>query len=87
MKDIIIKNLNKNINLYVIPDKKFKTVYISYCFHRDLDEDYTYNALVPAILKRGSEGYENQKEIGIYLEEQYGALFDVGVQKRGEHRY
>ena len=86
MKDIIIKNLNKNINLYVIPDKKFKTVYISYCFHRDLDEDYTYNALVPAILKRGSEGYENQKEIGIYLEEQYGALFDVGVQKRGERQ-
>ena len=46
MKDII-KNLNKNINLYVIPDKKFKTVYISYCFHRDLDEDYTYKPWYP----------------------------------------
>lgn len=86
MKDIIVKNLDKNINLYVIPDKKFKTVYISYCFHRDLDDNYTYNALVPAILKRGCEGYEDQKKIGAYLEEQYGALFDVGVQKRGERQ-
>ncbi len=86
MKDIIVKSLDKNINLYVIPDKKFKTVYISYCFHRDLDDNYTYNALVPAILKRGCEGYEDQKKIGTYLEEQYGALFDVGVQKRGERQ-
>jgi predicted Zn-dependent peptidase len=86
LKDIIVKNLDKNINLYVIPDKKFKTVYISYCFHRDLDDNYTYNALVPAILKRGCEGYEDQKKIGTYLEEQYGALFDVGVQKRGERQ-
>jgi predicted Zn-dependent peptidase len=86
LKDIIVKSLDKNINLYVIPDKKFKTVYISYCFHRDLDDNYTYNALVPAILKRGCEGYEDQKKIGTYLEEQYGALFDVGVQKRGERQ-
>ncbi len=86
MTDIVKKELGKNINLYVIPDKKFKTVYISYCFHRDLDENYTYNALVPAVLKRGCEGYENQKEIGAYLEEQYGALFDAGVQKKGERQ-
>ncbi|HZJ57163.1 MAG TPA: pitrilysin family protein [Clostridia bacterium] len=86
LKDIVIENLDKNTNLYVIPDKKFKTIYISYCFHRDLDENYTYNALVPAVLKRGCEGYENQKEIGKHLEEQYGALFDVGVQKRGERQ-
>lgn len=86
MSDIVTKELGKNINLHVIPDKKFKTVYISYCFHKDLDDDYTYNALIPAVLKRGCEGYENQKEIGAYLEEQYGALFDVGVQKRGERQ-
>ena len=86
MSDIIIKKLEGNINLHIIPDKKFKTVYISYCFHRDLDKDYTYNALIPAVLKRGCEGYENQKKIGAFLEEQYGALFDVGVQKLGERQ-
>lgn len=86
MKDIVTKELENNINLHLIPDKKFKTVYISYCFHRDLDEDYTYNALIPAVLKRGCQGYEDQKEIGAYLEEQYGAQFDVGVQKRGERQ-
>jgi predicted Zn-dependent peptidase len=86
LRDIIIKKLEGNINLHIIPDKKFKTVYISYCFHRDLDKDYTYNALIPAVLKRGCEGYENQKKIGAFLEEQYGALFDVGVQKLGERQ-
>lgn len=86
MSNVIIKDLGKGINLHIIPDKKFKTVYISYCFHRDLDEDYTYNALIPAVLKRGCKGYEDQKKIGAFLEEQYGALFDVGVQKRGERQ-
>lgn len=86
MNDIITRELGQGVKLHVIPDKKFKTVYISYCFHRDLDEDYTYNALIPAVLKRGCQGYENQKQIGTYLEEQYGALFDVGVQKRGERQ-
>ncbi|NLI60143.1 MAG: insulinase family protein [Clostridiales bacterium] len=86
MRDIIIKELGKNIKLHVIPDEKFKTVYISYCFHRGLDEDYTYNALVPAVLKRGCKGYENQKKIGEFLEEQFGSRFNTGIQKKGERQ-
>ncbi|NLJ40545.1 MAG: insulinase family protein [Clostridiales bacterium] len=86
MKVVIKYELDKDLNLHVIPDEKFKTVYISYCFHMDLDENYTYNALVPAVLKRGCEGYERQEEINKHLEGKYGSLFDVGVQKRGERQ-
>ena len=33
--------IGKGIRLKVLPTKKFKTVTISFCFHRDLDEDLT----------------------------------------------
>lgn len=77
-------NIGQGIDLYILPTDKFKTVSISYCFHRDLDEHYTYNALVPAVIRRGCEGYETIREIESYLERQYGAIFDVGIQKKGE---
>lgn len=83
-----IENLDmgNGIRLRVLPTEKFKTVTISFCFHRDLDEDYTYNALIPAVLKRGCEGFETLKDIERHLESLYGALFDVGVQKKGERQ-
>ena len=83
-EDIIRYELGTGIDLHVIPDSKFKTVFISYCFHRDLNDDYTYNALLPEVLKRGCEGFETLRKIESYLENQYGALLDVGVQKKGE---
>jgi len=79
-------DIDKGVKLWVLPTKKFKTVTISFCFHRDLDEDYTYNALIPAVLKRGCEGFETLKDIERHLESLYGALFDVGVQKKGERQ-
>lgn len=84
MKGLRKTNIGQGIDLYVLPTNKFKTVSISYCFHRDLDEYYTYNALIPAVMRRGCEGYETLRDMERYLESQYGAIFDVGVQKRGE---
>ncbi|WP_129721302.1 EF-P 5-aminopentanol modification-associated protein YfmF [Xylanivirga thermophila] len=78
--------LGDGIDVYIIPSEKFKTVDISYCFHCDLDNMYTYNALIPAVLKRGCEGLETMKDIESYLEGQYGAIFNVGVQKKGERQ-
>ncbi|MFS8501831.1 MAG: pitrilysin family protein [Caldicoprobacter sp.] len=79
-------DIGKGIRLRVLPTKKFKTVTMSFCFHRDLDEDYTYNALIPAVLKRGCEGFETLKDIERHMESLYGAVFDVGVQKKGERQ-
>jgi predicted Zn-dependent peptidase len=79
-------DIGNGVRLWVLPTEKFKTVTMSFCFHRDLDEDYTYNALIPAVLKRGCEGFQTLKEIEQHLENLYGALFDVGVQKKGERQ-
>lgn len=84
MKGFKKTNIGQGIDLYVLPTDKFKTVSISYCFHRDLDEYYTYNALIPAVMRRGCQGYETLRDMERHLESQYGAIFDVGVQKKGE---
>jgi len=79
-------DLEKGIRLFVLPTDKFKTVTTSFCFHRDLDDDYTYNALIPAVLRRGCEGFTTLKDIQRHLESLYGAQFSVGVQKKGERQ-
>lgn len=47
-------------------------------------ETITKNAILPAILKRGSANYTSQLEIGKVLENMYGASFNAGVEKTGE---
>ncbi|NLO81740.1 MAG: insulinase family protein [Clostridiales bacterium] len=79
-------DIGKGVRLFVLPTEKFKTVTMSFCFHRDLDNDYTYNALIPAVLRRGCEGFVTLMDIQRHMENLYGALFDVGVQKKGERQ-
>jgi predicted Zn-dependent peptidase len=79
-----VLELDDGIRLTVIPDEKFKTIGISYCFHLELDHDYSYNALLPAVLKSGCEGLVTMQDINGYLDKQYGALFNAGVQKKGD---
>lgn len=47
-------------------------------------ETITKNAILPAVLKRGSANYTSQLEIGKALENMYGASFNAGVEKTGE---
>ena len=44
----------------------------------------TKYALLPAVLRRGSEDYPTSRDIAMRLEELYGASFDCGVSKKGE---
>ena len=48
-------------------------------------ETITKNALLPAVLKRGSQTYKNQLVIGKELENMYGASFNAGVEKTGSY--
>ena len=84
MPNVNVQELDDGIRLTVISDEKFKTVGISYCFHLELDDDYSYNALLPAVLKSGCEGLASMQEIDGHLDRQYGALFNTGIQKKGE---
>ena len=45
----------------------------------------TMNALLPAVLRRGTNNYKNQIEIGKQLENMYGASFDCGIEKTGDN--
>lgn len=73
------------INIYGIATDKFKTNTINVFFHDTLDDrTVTLNALIPAVLRRGCEGYETMADITKRLEELYGASFDCSVAKKGD---
>lgn len=82
-----IKNIEikKGINLHVIKTNKFKTNLLAVFLSTPLEkEKVTYNALIPAVLRRGSKNKPTQEEISIALEEMYGASFDCGIDKIGD---
>jgi predicted Zn-dependent peptidase len=73
------------IKIFQIKSNKFKTNSINIFFHDDLSKERaTKNALLPAVLRRGCEGYPTNRDISLRLEELYGAVFDCGVTKKGE---
>jgi predicted Zn-dependent peptidase len=81
-KQIVSKN---GINVYKIDTTKFKTNQINIFFHDNLEkESVAYNALLASVLRRGTRKLQTTKELSIYLEELYGAVFDCAVGKRGE---
>lgn len=88
--DIFEEKLNlitetDGIRIYNICTKKFKTNTINIFFQDDLDSNsVTFNALFPSVLRRGCKGLPTIKEINLYLEELYGAVFDCGIVKKGE---
>lgn len=84
-----IKNIEikKGINLHIIKTNKFKTNLLSVLLSTPLSkESVTKNALIPAVLRRGSKNMNTQDEISIALEEMYGASFDCGIDKIGDNQ-
>lgn len=82
-----IKNIEikKGINLHIIKTSKFKTNLLAAFLSTPLKkETVTKNALIPAVLRRGSKNMSTQDEISIALEEMYGASFDCGIDKIGD---
>ena len=64
---------------------KFKTNLFSVFITCPLDKQtVTKNALVAAVLRRGTAAMPTQDEISRNLETMYGASFDCGVEKTGE---
>lgn len=85
MENIIDIEIKKGINLHIIKTNKFKTNLLSVFLSTPLSkEKVTLNAIIPAILRRGTANLNSQDEISIALEEMYGASFDCGIDKIGE---
>jgi predicted Zn-dependent peptidase len=77
--------LYKGIKLHTINTDKFKTNLIGIFLITDLNrESVTKNALIPAVLKRGTIKLPTMKEISIELEKMYGGILDCGIDTIGE---
>ncbi|QNU65725.1 insulinase family protein [Ruminiclostridium herbifermentans] len=75
------------IRVFNIKTNKFKTNTINVFFQDDLNvNSVSLNALFPSVLRRGCKGLPTIKEINLYLEDLYGAIFDCGIAKKGERQ-
>lgn len=85
--DYQVNRLKEGIKLHVIKTDKFKTNLISVFLTTKLDrENVTKNAVISAILRRGSKSMPSQEQISKELEEMYGASFDCGLDKTGDNQ-
>ena len=85
MKNNKTINLGKGINLNLIPEEKFKSNLVSIYIQRILDRDeVTMNALLPSIIKSGSEKYPSAREMSYHQDDLYGVSIGADSSKRGE---
>lgn len=84
-------NYNKNvikegITFHKITTNKFKTNLFSIFITTPLSkETVTKNALISAVLRRGTKKLPTQELISKELENMYGASFDCGIEKNGDN--
>lgn len=77
--------INDNISITGISMSKLKTTSMGVYIHRPLCEnEASFNALLPLVLKRGSVLCPDQEKIAKYLDGLYGATMGASVLKRGE---
>ncbi len=76
-----------NVSIHLLPTSKFKTTLVSVFLQQVLDkESAAQTALLPAVLKRGTEQYPTLRDLKIRLEELYGAALVADVVKKGERQ-
>ena len=80
------QNIKEGIKLHMINTDNFKTnlyaVFIATPLQR---ENVTLDALLTAVLRRGTKTMQSQDMISKKLEEMYGASFDCGIEKTGDN--
>lgn len=83
-KASLIASFN-GIDVYGVAAGKFKTSSVNFFFQDNLSrESVTKNALLPAVLRRGSRSHPTFRDLMIRFEDLYGTSFDCGVTKKGE---
>lgn len=84
MKEKTIE-LFDGINLHILKTDKFKTNLLAVFMLTELNrENVTKNALIPAVLRRGTNKLSTMKDIAIKLEEMYGSVLDASSDKMGD---
>lgn len=79
------KHLCDGVDLRVLKDTRFKTNTLSLFFNIPLKrETVTKAALLPSVLKRGTEKYPKFKDMARHLAEMYSATCAAGVRMKGD---
>ena len=79
--------IKKGIKLHEIQTQKFKTNLIAEFLTMPIErKNVTKNALVSAVLRRGSKNMSTSAKISQEMEEMYGAGFDCGIDKTGDNQ-
>lgn len=77
----------KGIRVHVLPSDRFKTYAVSLYIGSPLrEETVTPGALIPFVLRRGSEAYPETRAFREKLDELYGAGFGFDLYKRGDNQ-
>lgn len=72
--------------LHVVPTKKYKTINIVAKFKAPLSrETITKRALLPYILRQGTERHPSRREIQSKLDDLYGAVLSIDGAKKGDN--
>lgn len=80
------QEIKQRIKLHNINADKFKTNLIAIFLTTPLSRKYvTYDAVLAAVLRRGTKNMPTQEEISKTLEGMYGADFDCGLNKNGDN--
>ena len=78
--------IKEGITLHTISTNKFKTNIVSVFLSKKIERNgVTEEALIPAVLRLGTQTIKTQKELNKKLEEMYGANFNCGIEKRGDN--
>lgn len=81
------EEIKKGIKLHTIKTDKFKTNLIAVFLTTKLDrQTVTKNAMISAILRRGTKNMTSQEEISKQMEDMYGASFNCGLDKTGDNQ-
>ncbi|HEY8416685.1 MAG TPA: pitrilysin family protein [Limnochordales bacterium] len=77
--------IDRGYTLWVAPTEKFKTTTVKLVLRRNLRADtYTHTAVIPFVLRRGTQTLPTVRDMARYLENLYGAGFNADVSKVGE---
>ncbi len=85
MNEIITRSLTDGADFHFLKADKFKTNLLSLYIKIPVTrENITISALLPNVLRRGSENYPSLSALSKKCEELYGASLYAGLKKRGD---
>ena len=81
------QEIKRGINIHFIKTDNFKTDLIAVFLTTPLNrENVTKNAMIPMVLRKGSNSLDNIEKMNKEFEEMYGADFNCGIDKTGDNQ-